>query len=450
MSWLWDTIAGRTLLVLVAGLALSVALSQFLYHHSLERALRESDAAQLAEKLVVLDQTLTRLNSDQRDDAAHALAGGPIDLHWSPDPLAIPTGASDVTTDRLREILKSKLQRLSDDDLLIGVGQKDASDLHASQQHGIDHVTLISMALSDGSWVNMSVAQVAQTSLLAPTLLPAVLLLAFCIVALAALMGRWLTKPLVQVADGARQLFAGQENVLVSAGGTREVRELATAFNDMQTRIKRLIDDRTNMLAAVSHDLRTPLTRLRLRAEALGDEPTRQSVLSDLADMEGMLDATLAFLRGDRSDEPVEMLDLGALLQSIVNDCEDAGGIASLRTVGQLTVRGRLLALKRAFTNLIQNAIRHGGSAEISARAAADDIEVNIEDRGPGISPDKLESVFEPFITLDGVRGQKAGGHGLGLSIARSHLQLHGGEVSLSNRAGGGLSVRVRLPRRLT
>lgn len=446
MTWLWDTIAGRTLLVLVAGLALSLGIGQYLYHKGLERELREGNAARLAERLIVLSQTITRVPREQRDEAAHALSGGPIDMHWSAEPLAVSSVNLDPTALRLRDVLREKLPALGERGLLVGTSQ-GADAPHPGHSHGIDHVTLVSMRVPDGSWVTMSVAQVAQTSIAAPSFLSTAILLALCIAALAALMGRWLTQPLTKVAASARALYAGAQNAPVAEAGTREVRDLAAAFNDMQARIKRLIDDRTNMLAAISHDLRTPLTRLRLRAESLGDETVRASVTRDLNDMEGMLDATLAFLRGDQSDEDVQVLDVSAILQTVVNDCEDAGGKVQLTSTGDLVARGRSLGLKRAFTNLIQNAVRYGDSAQVSANAEADLILVSIEDRGPGIPAEHLESVFTPFKRLDPARGDGQPGYGLGLTIARSLIRLHGGEIALSNRGEGGLRALVTLPK---
>jgi two-component system OmpR family sensor kinase len=446
MSWLWDTIAGRTILILVVGLTFSLAVSQLLYQRGLERELRESNAVRLADRLLVLRRTLTRVPRGERDDTAHTLSGGPIELHWSPEPLAIAGGQLDSMAQRLREVVLERASDLSDKGLVMGTSQIGGAETNAGKSHGTDHITLISMALPDGSWLNLSLAQVAQTSIGSPSFLATALLLAGAIVILAALMGRWLTRPLLGVADGARQLFAGAQNIEVPEKGTREVRDLAVAFNEMQARIARLIGDRTDMLAAISHDLRTPLTRLRLRAERIGDRKTQSEIEADLDEMEGMLDATLAFLRGDKSDEDVRPVDVAAILQTIANDFEDAGEEISFQANGRAVVDGRSNSLKRALTNLVQNAVKHGGSAAISVTERDANVIVAISDHGPGIAPAQLENVFSPFVRLDPARGRQIGGYGLGLTVARSLIRMHGGDVQLSNRSSGGLEAKVSLP----
>jgi signal transduction histidine kinase len=441
MSWLWDSIAGRTIVILVTGLLLSLATAQQLYRHNQDYEQREGNAARLADRLIVLRQTLTRLPSEGRDEAAHALAGGPIDLHWSPEPLATASDNLDATTARIRDIVRERLPEIQGGGLVVGSSQDSVS----VPSHGGTHVNVISLALPDNTWVNMSLAQVGQGDVALPSIVMPGLLLVLSVGILAILMGRWLTRPLTVVAEGARQLFSGVDEVRVPAQGTREVRDLAAAFNDMQARIQRLIDDRTNMLAAISHDLRTPLTRLRLRAEALQDDKTQAGMTSDIDEMETMLDSTLSFLRGDRSNEAIEPMDLGAVLQTISNNCEDAGTPIEVDCTRNLVVNGRPLALKRALINLTENALRHGGSARIVARATETLVEVAVVDDGPGIPPDKLESVFAPYVRLN--RGDDKPGYGLGLTVSRTLARLHGGDVRLVNRAGGGLTATLSIPR---
>lgn len=444
MTWLRDTIAGRTITVLIAGILISLAVSQYLYQRGLRSEVQEASALRLADRLVTLRQTLGRFPQDQRDEVAHGFSGGAVDVHWSPEPLAVARNEDLAETASLRRIVSERLPGLQQTELLIGTNRPEAAGAAA---HTRDHIALISLAMTDGTWVNVSVAQVAANSLTSPSYLATTLLLIAAIGLLAGLMGRWLTKPLTRLAVGAREMFSGAEDIHVPEQGTREVRELAIAFNEMQGRIKRLVSDRTDMLAAISHDLRTPLTRLRLRAESMLDATIKRSVIADLDEMEGMLDATLAFLRGDRSEEQSQSLDVGAMLQSIASHCEDAGADVTLTCDNDLVLFGRPLALKRAFTNLIQNAIRHGGSAEIEASGTATRLTVSIADRGPGIESDQLEAVFSPFVRGDASRSRETGGHGLGLTVARSLLRMHGGDVTLSNRSTGGLLATVTLPR---
>jgi signal transduction histidine kinase len=220
----------------------------------------------------------------------------------------------------------------------------------------------------------------------------------------------------------------------------------------MQNRIKRLIDERTQTLAAISHDLKTPLTRLRLRAQELReakgvrDEALPPAIEADLDEMEIMLDASLTFLRGERSEEPLRDFDLAALLETIKDDALDAGHHVTLEGPGKLRWRGRRLLLKRALTNLVHNAARYGGRVRISLSLDAGEALILIDDDGPGLPENALEQVFTPFVRLETSRSRETGGVGLGLTIARSALRGHGGDVTLQNRREGGLRARVRLP----
>jgi signal transduction histidine kinase len=225
------------------------------------------------------------------------------------------------------------------------------------------------------------------------------------------------------------------------------VRRAAHAFNQMQERIRRFVEDRTQMVAAIAHDLGTPITRLRLRAEYVEDEEQRQKVLGDLEEMEQMIASTLAFAREDGVNEPRETFDLNSLLESICDDFADAGQAVEFRADGRLAYDFRLVALRRAFTNLIENAVKYGSSAQVLVEERPDAIVVRIDDDGPGIPEEAMEQVFEPFRRLDESRSRETGGTGLGLAVARSIVRSHGGDVILRNRAEGGLRSEVILPR---
>jgi signal transduction histidine kinase len=227
------------------------------------------------------------------------------------------------------------------------------------------------------------------------------------------------------------------------------VRALATAFNDMQKRIKMLLDDRTHALAAVSHDLRTPLTRLRLRTEDITDAEARAAVTGDLDTMERMIDQTLAYLRGDKTGEAVTALNLTAILQTIVDDAADAGTTVAFLSPGPVAMNGRHLALRRCFENIIGNAVKHGEAPAISLSVADGQAVVRVSDHGPGIADANKARVFEPFSRLDTSRNADSGGFGLGLAIARQAVLAHGGTIELSDNQPSGLIVTVRLPLKL-
>ncbi|MEK9662234.1 MAG: ATP-binding protein, partial [Alphaproteobacteria bacterium] len=223
------------------------------------------------------------------------------------------------------------------------------------------------------------------------------------------------------------------------------------AFNAMQERLSRFIGDRTRLLAAISHDLRTPITSLRLRAEFIDDEETRAKVLETLDEMARMAEATLAFARDDAAAEETRPVDLAALLQSLADDLADLGHDVTCAEAPALAYRCRPVALKRALRNLIENAVRYGDRARISLAATPEGPRIAIEDDGPGIDPAALERVFEPFVRLEESRSRETGGVGLGLAIARSIVRAHGGELSLVNRSDAagkvaGLTATVALP----
>jgi signal transduction histidine kinase len=214
----------------------------------------------------------------------------------------------------------------------------------------------------------------------------------------------------------------------------------------MQMRLKRFIEDRTQMLAAISHDLRTPITRLRLRAEFVDDLDQRGKMLRDLEEMEAMISATLAFSRDDAAREPAVVLNLPVLLSALAADGQTAGHEVTYTGPERCDVMAKPLSLKRALTNLVDNAIKYGTRAKIELATSGDTVEVTIDDDGPGIPDIDRERVFAPFVRLEASRSRETGGVGLGLTIARNTLRAMGGDVELRSRIGGGLRARVILP----
>lgn len=446
MTWATDTIAGRTIVVLLFGLGTILGLAHYLYQKGIEREVAIGNIERLADRLIFLSDTITTLEPAMRDEAAHRLSGGPLELHWARDPLATAGGSLDSETVALRDHLILRVPKLASGGLIVGSTRVGPVE-HGSTRDGNDHhTTLLSLALADGSWLNVTLVKVLATRTASPSILLSAGLGALGIIAISILMGRWLTRPLDQLASGARQLFQTSHNAQLPETGTREVRTLAAAINELQHRIGGLMTARTQMLAAVSHDLRTPLTRLRLRSARMQDRETRQSIETDLDEMEQMIDAVLEFLRTDKDAEAIEHVDVSAVLQTIADDAADAGQNVEVRAPHNLVIRGRHLALKRALTNLVQNAVRYAGSAVVEASAGSDGIRIVIRDEGPGISADKLETVFEPFYRVEASRGRATGGHGLGLTVARGIARAHGGDVVLVNRTPHGLDAVVTLP----
>lgn len=264
------------------------------------------------------------------------------------------------------------------------------------------------------------------------------------------LMLRRVTRPLKALADAAQRLGHGVASPRLAETGPREVALAARAFNDMQESLTRFVGDRTRMLAAISHDLRTPLTSLRLRAEFVEDQENRDKICELVDELRGMVDATLDFAASEASTEPTVIVDLEALIAGIVDDGRARGANVEIvgESTGGLEYVCRPLALKRAVTNLIDNAIRYAGSASVRFLPVGTQggPEIWIEDDGPGIAPEFLEEAFQPFVTLDTARNRATSGVGLGLAICRTIVRGHGGDVTLTNRKGGGLRATLTLP----
>jgi two-component system osmolarity sensor histidine kinase EnvZ len=229
------------------------------------------------------------------------------------------------------------------------------------------------------------------------------------------------------------------------SGGTREVRNAATAFHTMRIRLRRSIQQRTEMLAGVSHDLRTPLTRMKLSLALLPDSPETKELGDDVADMERMIEGYLAFARGEGDEEPMPT-DLSEILQDVAAGARRDSANVEIEWKGDMNVELRPLAIKRCLTNLISNALRHGSRVELRASRGRTSVEITVDDDGPGIAPDKYEDVFRPFFRLDASRNVDTGGVGLGLTIARDVARSHGGDVDLAPSPLGGLRVIVRIP----
>ncbi len=262
---------------------------------------------------------------------------------------------------------------------------------------------------------------------------------------LSAWAARRVTAPLLSFAAAADRLGMDVNAPPLPENGSGELRQAAQAFNQMQVRVQRLIRDRTFMLAAISHDLRTVLTRLRLRTEFIEDATQQQKAEADLAQMEAMLTSTLAFAKADSTPEARTQLDLVSLLQSICDDLVDAGRVAQYQGPDRVNFVGQPTALRRAFTNVIENATLYGEEAEVTITAVIPEVRVEIGDRGPGIPEEMHEKVFEPFFRLEPSRNRDTGGTGLGLAVARTVIQRHGGDITLRSREGGGLVVAVTL-----
>ena len=302
----------------------------------------------------------------------------------------------------------------------------------------------LSIALADGQWLNVGTRferpplQWPWASIVSFGITAAIILVSACWFLLTRLTG-----PLLRVSRAADRLGRGEAVDPLPLIGPSEVRGLTQAFNRMQARLTRFVADRTRLLAALGHDLRSPLTAMRVRAEMVDEDETRDSLVASIEEMQEMVDATLAFARGMASSEVYETVDLGAYLKQLQADMIDG---FTLDTANSISVRLRPQSVRRALRNIIENAQRYGGGAEVTFVHDAEYVQIRVSDNGPGVPEAELEQVFEPFFRLEKSRSRETGGTGLGLSIARTIVRAHGGEVALTNRTEGGLLVTVTLP----
>jgi len=302
--------------------------------------------------------------------------------------------------------------------------------------------------LGDGTLATFDSQLSAQESQLPMRLALTLLALFGTVVVLSLIAVRWVTGPLTALAQAAEAL--GQDidrPPLSETTGPTEVRRAARAFNTMQQRLQRFLSDRTRVLAAMSHDLKTPITRLRLRAEMLDDETQRAKFVRDLEEMESMVSQSLEYMRDTSRREPAQAIDVDRLLESLRSDFADAGRPFELLGSAQRPYLGRPLALRRCLTNLVDNALRYGTHATVTVEDTDDRLTLRVVDDGPGLPDEQLEQVFEPFFRGESSRSRETGGTGLGLGIARNVARAHGGDVVLRNRAGGGLEATVTLAR---
>ncbi len=314
----------------------------------------------------------------------------------------------------------------------------------------VGHI-LYSFHLPGGGWLAIDSMPEPIRPWHSPTFLAAFFLMTLTAAGLTLWAVRRLTEPVRVLAAAAEALGRDVNAPPLPENGPTETAVAAVAFNTMAARIRRFVSDRTEMLTAIGHDLRTPVTRLKLRAEFIDDDELRTKVLADLDELETMVSATLAFGRDARANEPVSSVDLVELLRTILDETSDAHPDSAERLSycgpPHQTVRVRPVALKRAFANLVANAESYGGSARVTMVPPADGtIAVTIEDDGPGIPVEEIDRVFEPFHRLEVSRNRETGGVGLGLPIARNMLRAHGGDVVLKNRPEGGLKAIVTLP----
>jgi signal transduction histidine kinase len=469
MRWWPQSLFGRLMLVLAGGMLVAQLLSAALNFAERDSLLQTASGMQQVQRVTDVVKLLDTLGPAERERIVAVLSVPPLVLSLHDAALDSPgqaaAGARAVMfASMLRAALgEERAIRVEPGEAFSvahGPGAADAGYgwrqgmmaggpgmMMGGAEHG-GPVLRTQIQLRDGRWARFD-AELPQAAATLPWRLAFTLLLLLgAVLALSFVAVRWITHPLHVLASAAEALGQDINQPPLPEDGPLEIQQAARAFNTMQARLSRFIHDRTRILAAMSHDLKTPITRMRLRADLLDDDALRQRFEADLREMEAMVTHTLEFMRGLGGNESRQAVDVMALLESQQSDNE-----AMDRPV---RIEGRALEpfvavaslLKRCLANLIDNAVLYGGQATVVIEDTPQRLTLRVLDDGPGIAQAELEKVFEPFYRIEGSRSRQTGGTGLGLSIARNIAQMHGGDITLRNRPQGGLEVVLSLPRK--
>ncbi len=452
----FSSLRAQIILLILGCLLVAQAVSVFLFADERGLAVRAAISAEAAGRAANIVRLLEETPPAQHPAILRAATSPLVRFDVAPEPSVITPDHhhGNAVISRMRALLgetpgreiRVNLRQAEMHRMRMPEDMGDMADMHRRMmQARLTPVELtLSVALSGGQWLN-----VATRFERPPLQWPFASILSFGVTAgLLLIAALWfviarLTGPLRRLSGAAERLGRGEDTGALALAGPAEVQSLTAAFNRMQDRLTRFVADRTRLLAAVGHDLRSPLTALRVRAELVDDTETRESLIESIEEMQTMAEATLSFAEGLSGSEPsrtIEIADwMDALASDMVEGFEIAGG-------PRLCVHVRPVLLRRALRNVIENAIRYGADARVAWRRAGDDLVIEVTDNGPGIPADALERVFDPFFRLEESRSLETGGHGLGLSIARSILRAHGGDIRLENRPEGGTKAIMTLP----
>lgn len=442
---IFSSMSGRVFAILLLGIVSATMLTWWLAFGERQRTIsqyRDSHAVERAEQLVLAMDALPAANRESFLEMAPRLGLRVTTLPALGTDQAPSSAYAAALSERLGKTFK-----------VISLPQRpeNCPRISMEKRSGAPNCEALGITLHDGSGLRLTLLPPRNPMPpMHPEFFLYLLLFLFIIAVLAYLVSRMTMRPLNQLAQAATDLGQDINRPALPELGSTEIRQATRAFNAMQSRIRQHIQQRTHMLAAITHDLQTPLTRLRLRLEKVADSELRDKLIGDLSDMQMMVKEGLDLARSMDSNEALKPLDLDSLLDSVCNDATDAGQDVSMVGKSGSAVMARPQSLRRCLNNLIDNAVKYGHYARISVQTAQDGgkkmVHILIRDGGPGIPEDQQQKVFEPFYRMETSRSRDTGGTGLGLTIAQNIAQQHGGSLQLSNLPEGGLEVRLSLP----
>ena len=436
LAGLARSLEGRTVAVLLLAVLLVHGGALAIYRHSAVAAADEAFATEVARHLILAREAVLRRPPEARDTEAKALSSNHFEIGWEPQDRSGPAPAIDPALRDLRDRLLA-LEPVLGPALSLTLEAPD-EPLHRQDLRG-------TVQLPDGSALTFRSAHAPSLVPLAPWASLATAMAVLVGVAAVFLMHR-IAGPLRELTRATGRIGHGAP-VRVPEIGPDEIRGIGRALNAMQARIHRLVGERTQALAAVSHDLRTPIGRLRLRLDRLEDEGERRAMEADLDEMQAMVDATLAYMRGDDDPEARRVTNLASLLMGVADASSDTGRDVAFDGPSRALATVRPVAFRRALENLVDNGVRYGTRVRIGLEVGDAELVLRIDDDGPGIPSAEVARAFEPFTRLEGSRNRNSGGTGLGLTIAKRAIDAEGGTINLGNRPGGGLRAVIRLPR---
>ncbi|WP_435685571.1 ATP-binding protein [Sedimenticola selenatireducens] len=463
MRLLPRSLFGRLTLILIGGLLLAQFLSTGLLLKDRVDVIRENTGIQLIQRVASLVYLLEDTEPRERARIVRAFSTPQFRATLSDSPLQ--QGVDAVPSNHLEMLLRQALSERTEIQVAINPihGSRDRESSFWRQRREVSDRQNVesrpsrfrpprsgfqaSIRLSDGNWLNILRPIPEGVEQWPYRLLTYLGVLLISIILLSLLAVRWVTRPLGTLAEAAQNIGKDITYPPLNEKGPREVRNAVRAFNTMQERLRRYIEDRSRVLAAVSHDLKTPITRLRLRLALLKDDALQSRFEKDLDEMEQMVLATLDYLRGTESKEKPVQISVNALLESLQDDAQELGWEMTLTSSKTAPYTGRPLALKRCLMNLIENAVRYGEAADIRLEDSPQKLTIIIADRGKGVPEDELEGLFNPFYRREESRARETGGTGLGLGIARNIARAHGGDVTLRKGKLHGLEAVITLPR---
>ncbi len=466
-----QSLYGRLLLILLIGLMVPQLLSALVHLYDRDTVLHQAMGLESAERISSIVSLMEATPAEKRNEIIQAMSGYPLEIVLSDsrdaDSHSHSIGSADEHEQMVRlfqNYLQQKLpigheahvemvesERLSQwMDVMNPPPQMQAMHQQMSQRMGHQlrvksfHVQV---RLQDGAWLDFHYFLPKKIFAWPLRMVVALALLMVAVLFLTWIAVRWVTRPLSTLSEAAEAFGRDIRHAPLSVEGPTEVRQAAEAFNTMQQRLSRYIGDRARILAAVSHDLKTPITRLRLRTELMEDRQLQDEIQTDLNHMEEMVRSTLDFMKGTESKEQRQKMDLQALLESMQEDLYPLGIRFNLQGEIDSPVDLQPHAIKRCLTNLLENASRYGsGKIVVTLESMDNSAKITIHNEGDPIPEEALEKIFEPFYRLEQSRSRESGGTGLGLSIARNIVQAHGGELLVLNAAQGGVTTIVKLP----